>query len=152
MCLFIIATATASTLEEDFQDRSLRTNYSQKEFHFPQLGQCQDQYKTYSHIRVCDMWGLTCFSELDISIIMWYQNYVLSIFTQLHIFTYNFGKVVVTTALCIFSVVIATATHWRLLVYYVYFWSCDHHHQMLGPVYNHCQGLSVLFIFCRHHD
>ena len=60
-------------------------------------------------------------SELDISIIMWYQNPVPSIFTQLHIFTCIFGKVVVTTTFCIFSIVVTTAPNWRLLVYYVYF-------------------------------
>ena len=33
--------------------------------------------------------------ELEISITMWCQNYVPSIFTQLQIFTYIFGKVII---------------------------------------------------------
>ena len=59
--------------------------------------------------------------KLEISIIMWYQNSVPNIFTQLHISTYIFGKVVVTTSFYIFIVVITTAPHWSSLVYYVYF-------------------------------
>ena len=58
--------------------------------------------------------------ELDIFIIMWYQNSVPSIFTQLQIFHIYFDKVVVTTAVFILSIVITTAPYWRLLVYYVY--------------------------------
>ena len=72
--------------------------------------------------------------KLEISIIMWYQNSVPNIFTQLHISTYIFGEVVVTTSFYIFSVVITTAPHWSSLVYYVYFWSGNNHHRLLSPV------------------
>ena len=34
---------------------------------------------------------------------------------------YIFGKVFITTAFYIFSGIITTAPHWRLLMYYVYF-------------------------------
>ena len=141
---------------EDFQYRSLWTNDSMRQFICPWVGQCKYQYQICFCICVCAFLGhhlLPIHSyELDISIIMWYQNSVLSIFTHIQIFTYISGKVVVTTALCIFSVVITTSPHWRLMVYYVYFWSGDHIHRLLDLDKIHCQDISVLFIFRRHHD
>ena len=120
------------------------------------LGSISYQYKIYSCIRVCNLWGLTCSQSTSVRLTfpllcgnkIIYRVYLLSsIF-----FTYVFSKVVVTAAFCIFSVVITTAPHWRFLVCYVYYLSGDHHHRIFGPVYNHCQALSVLFIFIHHHD
>ena len=153
---FSVATATASPLKEDFQDWSLRIDYSWTQFRFPRLGQCQYKYQIYSCIRVWDFWGLACSPSTPVSLkfpllcgtkIM-YRLYLLrSIFS-----TYIFGKEVVTTALYIFSVVITTDPHWSILVYYVYFWSGNHHHRLLSPVWQHWHALSVLFIFRYHHD
>ena len=53
---FIFAKATASPLEEDFQDRSLRTDYSWRQFRCPLWGQCQDQYHVYS-VSVFEIFG-----------------------------------------------------------------------------------------------
>ena len=65
---------------------------------------------------------------------------------------YIFGRVVFITPFCIFSIVIASALHRSILVYYVYFWWGDHHRRLLSPVQHQWQALSVLFISCRHHD
>ena len=109
--------ATASPLKEYFQGRSSRTNYSGRKLRCPRLVQCQYQYQICSFIRICDLWGLTCSPSTPMSLKfpllcgtkILYQVYLLSS----TFFTYIFGQVVVTTALCIFSAVITAATYWR---------------------------------------
>ena len=116
----------ASPLKEYFQDQLLWTDYSQKKFHFPRLVQYQDEYQFYSRICVCDLWVFTFSPSSSVSLTFsllcgtknLYRVYLLSsLFSK-----YIFVKVVFTTALCIFSVVIMKAPHWRLLVKYVCFY------------------------------
>ena len=138
MCLFSVATRTASSVKKKFQDWLLYTYSSHTQFRCPCLGKCQDQYQFYSCICVCYFWGLTCYPSTPVILtfellcgtkILYWVYLLSSIF-----FTYIFCKVVVTTELCIFTVVITTDLHWKLLIYYVYFCWGDYHRRILNRV------------------
>ena len=122
--MFSITTVTAYPLKQDCRVWLLHTNYSLRQFCCLLLNQCHYQYQFYSRIRVCDFWGLTC-SPCNSMIMEFTLLRGIKIMHQVYLlsslfFTYIFGKVVVTTAFYIFSVVITTDPHWRLLVFCIF--------------------------------